>query len=137
MIQAKEKLICCIIAVILFFSGMCLEVIETDSFFAYGMNETDATIYSADYIEDTLAICTVDMLRGGASVIRGSMSESDARWQSKVLLMSLFGGLFLQYLLGRLMQAGAYQSEEFKEDGQLFLCWGVAVNYIHQKDGEK
>lgn len=128
--QNKQRIICCIIATILLFMGMCVETSATDSSFLCAKTSSKAVIRSASYIADEAETCTTDMLSRVNSSVRSNASSTTARWQSRVILGVLFVGASLQYLL-------YYQSAECKEDGQLFLCRSVAVDYIHQKDGEK
>lgn len=129
MLKTKERIICYMVAVIMFFMGMCLETTKADSSFSCATNATATTLSSVDYISADVDNCTLDMLNKPTLSIRGNMSSSISRWQGRMVLFFVVG-LGLQYLF-------YYQSEECKEDGQLLLCRSVAVNYIHQKDGEK
>ena len=131
MMKTKERFICCAVAAIMFFIGMCLDTTKIDSSFSYMMLDASAeTINSVDYLTDDVDACTLDMLAKGTMSIRGNVFGSMNKWQNRAVLLLLVVGSALQYLF-------YYQSEECKEDGQLLLCRSVAVNYIHQKDGEK
>lgn len=127
---AKEKIICCIMAVILFFSGMCVDNSTADSSFLHASKETSSSIRSASYIADEIASCTTDMLGKGSSTIRLTMGNQVSKGQSRTILIFSIVGAILQYLL-------YYQSSECREDGRLLLCRSVAVDYIHLKDGGK
>ena len=131
MLKMKEKIICCILAGIMFFMGMCLDTVEADSSFSCSTKGiSDATISSVDYIVDDVETCTPDMLNKSTISIRGNAANAVNKWQSRAVLLFFIAGISLQYLF-------YYQSSECKEDGQLLLCRSVAINYIHQKDGEK
>ena len=131
MLKINEKVICCVLAAIMFFMGMCLETTEADSSFSYATKSiSDVTICSVDYITDDVETCTLDMLNKNTVCIRGNMASAVNKWQNRAVLLFFIAGSSLQYLF-------YYQSTECKEDGQLLLCRSVAINYIHQKDGEK
>lgn len=125
-----EKKVCCIMAVILLLSGMCVENFNADSSFLRVSEETSSTMRSASYVADEIASCTTDMLGKGNISIRTNVSNQVNRVQSRMILLFLYVGAILQYLL-------YYQSSEHRENGQLSLCRSMAVDYIHQKDGEK
>ena len=131
MLKTNEKIICCFLAIIMFFMGMCLETTKADSSFSCAaISLSDATISSVDYITDDVETCTLDMLNKSTVSVRGNMANAMNKWQSRAVLIFFIAGISLQYLF-------YYQSAECKEDGQLLLCRSVAINYIHQKDGEK
>lgn len=134
--KRNERVILCLIACILFFVGMCLDMAMTDSSLLHANDIATATISLVDYIEESEEVCTVGMLRKETGSIR-SITDSSFRWQSKAVLLLLVVGMFLQALLGRLIRARSYQRAECKEDGQLLLCRYVSISYIHQQDGEK
>ena len=128
--MTREKMICCIMAVMLLLSGMCVESSATDSSFSHASEEAFSTIRSASYVADEIASCTTDMLGKGNASIRLNTGNYVNRGQSRIILLFLYVGAILQYLL-------YYQSSEHRENGQILLCRSVAVDYIHQKDGGK
>ena len=131
MLKVNEKIICCILAIIMFLTGMCLDNIEIgSSFLCQNLTRQDTTLRSVDYILDDIGSCTLDMLNKGTISIRGTVSNSVNKWKDKSVLYALVVRTDLQELF-------YYQSSECKEDAQLLLCRSVAVNYIHRKDGEK
>lgn len=130
MVKDKERLICCLIAVILFFMGMCIEKSITDSSFLCASNEVSSTIRSASYVADEVESCTTDMLGKGTSALRLSVGNHANRGQSKAVFIFFVVGVILQYLL-------YYQRAEGRDENQLVVCRSVAVDYIHQKDGGK
>lgn len=132
MLKKFEKQICFIIVFVMFFGGMCLEVIETDSSFlcANDLYAESNAIEAESYVLEEASIFTLDMIHNGTSAICRGLGNSMMRWQGSAVLLFCIVGMFLQYLF-------YYQSCECKEDGQLLLCRSVAVKYIHQKDGEK
>lgn len=130
MLKTKERFICCLWAAIMCFVGMCLDTTETDSSFSCTTRVSSAMMCSVDYIEDDVDTCTLDMLNKSVISIRGNIANALNKWQNRAVLLFFIAGVALQYLF-------FYQSAECKEDGQLLLCRSVAINYIHQKDGEK
>lgn len=129
-VKKWEKNICCILATILIFLGMSGEGTIADSFFSCAFNiagNTETSIYAEDTGITVPAVCTISMLKSGSQTIRSAAGGYTYRWQNK-LYFSVFCAA--AYLLYRFM----YQSAESKEDGQLFLCRSVIVDYIHQKD---
>ena len=124
-----EKIICCVLAMILFFLGISVEVKNADASFLHSENaaySTRATISSTNHMEEE-TVCTLNMLINGSEVLRSNMSNSMVRGSYQTCLSFFIVGAFLQYLF-------YYQSAESKEDGQLFLCRTVVVDYIHLKD---
>ena len=132
MLKKFEKQICFIIAFGMFFAGMCLEVVETDSSFLCAKNTyaESSVLEAEDYLLEEMSAFTLDMMYNGTSAICRGLGQSMIRWRGSGILLFCIVGMFLQYLF-------YYQSTECKEDGQLLLCRSVAVKYIHQKDGEK
>lgn len=128
-VKVSGKIICCLIAVIVLFLGIGAEVSATDSSFSRAINETSTTnqtLRSTEGILDEAPICTLSMLQDGMRGIHGNMTSVMNRWQDRTIVLFLVVGSFLQFLF--------YQSTESKEDGQLFLCRSVIVDYIHLKD---
>lgn len=124
-LEMKERIICCIIAAILFFLGIGMEPSVSNSSILRA-NESE-TIRSVEHIVNEAEVCPPSMLTNGATSIQRSLSIVGSRWQDRTLPIILFVGVCLQYLL-------CYQSEQCREDGQLFLCRSMVVDYIHLKD---
>lgn len=138
MIKTQERIICCVVAVILFILGIGVELATTDSSFLCTLNPMstaeavyaldasgEAQLYAVHQTIQEAPVCTLSMLGKGMESFRCvRMTQT----------ITLLVGLFLQGLLGRLKQEDSYQSAESREDGQLFLCRAVIVNYIHKKD---
>lgn len=123
------KGLCCFLAVILLFLGMSVEVKNTNSSFLCSktvIGGSRVTISMTDYMEEE-PLCTLNMLTNGSEIFRSNISNSMVRGSHRARLLFFIVGSFLQYLF-------FYQSAESKEDGQLFLCRTVVVDYIHLKD---
>ena len=132
MLKVYEKQICLIIAFVMFFAGMCLDIPEADASFCCTNNE-EASAYVFEEESSVLteaSVCTLSMIYNGTASLCRGLSNSLLRGHGGTVILLSIVGFFLQYLF-------YYQSEECKEDGQLLLCRSVAVKYIHQKDGEK
>ncbi len=150
--ETKGRIVCYIFAVILFFLGIGVEITTTNSSFLCSLNvasttdmtstvsaistgvTSNAMLYSNNQVIEEVPVCTLGMLASRTEALRGNMSISVLRKQSRGAFFILIAGIFLQYLLGRLIQEGSYQGTESREDGQLFLCRTVVVDYIHRKD---
>lgn len=132
MLKMNEKLICCFIAAILLFIGMCQDTTETDSSFLYAnLEHTNATISSVDYLSESIDSCTSEMIGKNSSMssLRGQLGRNVIRWDKSIML-SIIVGVILQYLsyLYSIVNGEYYE---------ILHSGTVAVNYIHHKDGEK
>ena len=116
----------------MFFTGMCLEMVQTDSSFlcAKKMNAETGVLEADSLVMDEVSVFTLDMIHNSTSMIFRGMGNTMIKWQGSAVLLFSIVGTFLQYLF-------YYQSCECKEDGQLLLNRSIAVKYIHQKDGGK
>lgn len=130
MVKEKKRIICCVMAVILLFVGMCVETSTTDSSFLRASKEASSTIRSASYIAEEVESCTTDMLGKGTSTLRLNVGNHGSKGQGKAIFIFLIVGAILQDLL-------YYQRTEGQDERQFVLCRSVAVDYIHQKDGGK
>lgn len=129
-VTKRVKLICCILASILWFLGFGVVLSTTESSFLFADNissSTENTIRSDEQVVGETRVCTLSMLHQNMEILRGNTIDSMTRWKNREFLLFLVVGWFLQYLF-------YYQSEESKEDGQLFLCRSAIVDYIHLKD---
>lgn len=131
MLKMNERLLCCVVAVILFFIGMCLETAETDSSFLYAKTmNVESAISSVDYLVESTDSCTTEMIGKNNTIsLRGEMGRNAIRWDRSILL-SIIVGAILQYLL---YLNSAVRGEKYA----ILHSETVAVNYIHHKDGEK
>lgn len=130
MVKEKQRIICFITAIILFFMGMYVESSTINSSFLHASNEAASTIRSASYIAEEVESCTTDMLGKGTSSLRINVGTHTNRGQSKAIFIFFIVGAILQDLL-------YYQGTEGRDEKQLVLRRSVAVDYIHQKDGGK
>lgn len=129
-VNEREKTICFVLAAILLFLGMSVEISTTNTSFSRVTNmenTTESMIRSAGSVVDGETVCTLNMLTNGSDFLRANMSSTITKGQYRAILSFLTVGSFLQYLF-------YYQTAESKEDGQLFLCRTVVVDYIHLKD---
>ncbi len=125
--EIKQKIICCVLATIIFLWGISVVVTTANSSFLSSINvksTTNTILCSTDHIMKESVVCIPSMLNKSMDAIR---SRAGGSWQNKSVYLFLVVGCFLQYLF-------YYQSAESKEDGQLFLCRSVIVDYIHLKD---
>ncbi len=132
MLKMNEKLICCIIAAILLFMGMCQDIAETDSsFLCTDLEYANTAISSVDCITESADSCTSEMIGKNNSMwsLHGEFVRNVIRWDKSVLL-SMIAGALLQYLL-------YFYSIINGQCYEILHSGTVAVNYIHHKDGEK
>ncbi len=132
MLTTKDRIICCVMAVIMLWVGMCLDCFETDACFSRAANEYgQCTIESVAYFIDGDNSCTAEMMGKSHSLsfIRGTLGRTTMRWD-RTILLSVLVGATLQYLL---YLRGTVVGEYF----EILHSDTVAVNYIHCKDGEK
>lgn len=121
--ETTKRYICCFLATIILFLGMCLDIVETDSFFLCDSTvSTEAQISAVDVIIDDETPCTSEMLGRNRSV--------QFRGQYRTILLSLFVGIVLQSLF-LLQGTEQYEFEEMVHSD------AVTIAYIHRKDGEK
>lgn len=122
--------ICIVLAVACVFLGIGAAMPALDSASLCASNSEgalDSFLYSVNNTIEEPPVCTLTMLNHGADAIRGNMNGSFLRWQGRDVLLFLVVGCSLQYLF-------CYQSSESKEDGQLFSCRSLIVDYIHTRD---
>lgn len=121
--EGTKRYICCFLATIILFLGVCLHIMETDSFIPYGsMASTDAQISKTDVIIDDEIPCTNEMLGRNRSV--------QSRSLYRATLLSVFVGIILQCLF-------LLQGTEHYEYVETVHSDEVTIAYIHSKDGEK
>ncbi len=122
-IEGTKRYICCFLATIILFLGVCLHIMETDSFVVYDSTiSTGAEISATDVIIDDEIPCTSEMLGRNRSV--------QFRSQYRTMLLSVFVGIVLQCLF-------LLQGTEQYEFTEMVHSDAVTIAYIHRKDGEK
>ena len=124
-----ERMICCFIATIFLLMGVSA-VFSVSNSFSLRTNTDNTTVMYINSVQNEVqdeAICTLSMLANNSKIIRESMSNSMMRGQYRFVLSFFLIASSVQYLF-------YYQSEESKEDGQLFSCRTLIVDYIHLKD---
>ena len=127
-----KKYICGFLAVIIFFLGMCLDTMETDSYFAYDMVSWESEhLKSADYIAEGESSCTNEML-GRQKTIQPRITASNNTGRNfyRIILLSFIAGVVLQNLF--YLKATTYYGAAVVTHSE-----DVAIGYIHQTDGEK
>lgn len=131
-VENTRRYICCFLATIILFLGMCLELVKADSYFCYDFDiSTDAVISSGDLIADDEVSCTSEMLGTSRIMqIRNQYPQSSGREQYRNILLSFIVGVFLQYLF--LLHEAAQH-----DFCNVMYSDAVTIAYIHRKDGEK
>lgn len=131
----KEKYrgwICCLIAIIILFSGMCMEQPNADSLFAYVEHHVyDTVISSSDDALSFYELSTTEF-QGvrTSSFLSAYVKTSTSRTFLRLSLLLYIAGLFLFRLSN--LQAAVERggtSETFH--------FAVILNYIQSKDGKK
>ena len=122
-VENTKRYICCLLATIILFLGICLNIMETDSFFLCDSTVSTGTQISAvDVIIDDETPCTSEMLGRNRSI--------QFRGQYRTVLLSLFVGITLQCLF-------LLQGTEQYEFVEMVHSDAVTIAYIHRTDGEK
>ena len=131
-VENTKRYICCVLAAIVLFLGMCVDTVEADSFFLYSSSvSTDAHISSAQVISNEDTSCTNEMLgRNKPMQFRNLYQRNTSSEQYRNLLLSFIVGAILQYLF-------LLQVAEHYVSNQLIHSDTVTITYIHQTDGEK
>ena len=131
-VDNTKRYICCLFAAIVLFLGMCVDTVETDSFFLYSSaTSSDAHISSMQVNLDDDTTCTNEMLgRSRTMQLRNVYQRNTSSEQYRNLLLSFIVGVILQYLF--LLQ----MAERYTSNRKIYSDI-VTVTYIHQKDGEK
>ena len=126
--KMNGKYMCCLFAVILFFLGIAAEVFAVDSLPLHAIfsDYSQSSISSTEEIVANDMVCTTNMLRSEIRVGRTVKTGGIYQWQGRTVAVLFVVGNFLQFLY--------YQSSEGKEDGQLFACRTMIVDYIHLRD---
>lgn len=134
MCREVKKILCCMVAVIIFFAGMCFESEKADSCFSY----TQTSGHSLPLLQEQTVLLDVEMTETeniGAKMT--SMTTQIANHgiyirrafrvvMEAILVMSVFTALVL----------GFYRTTRVFFSTQKY-SHGVVLNYIHNADGEK
>ncbi|MGN0480906.1 MAG: hypothetical protein ACI4EV_04985 [Lachnospiraceae bacterium] len=131
--KRTNKLICVLITLLVFISGMCFENIKVDSVLERATVRTaDAYILPVDAVMTDTTACTTEMLGIGSHTALTQLSVGFATTR--------VGARLIQYLLGQnifsLCEGKSYTSFEairVISENQHKLV----VNYIHKSDGKK
>lgn len=134
--QSKKKAVLCgLLALCMFFSGICLEQMQADSFFGCA-KKTAASANSIDlcWAEiSEMTVCTAEMLgvrNAHASYIRHAAAGGAVKRAARQLILCMCAGITA--LLFFCFCTAAYE-EQFPE----LRGMAVVLNYIHKTDGKK
>ncbi len=130
MSDVQKRILCCLTALIILFAGLPLEMEQMDSFAFCTQNSSNSYVEPVSYIADDEPVVTLSMLK--QPVLTSRVVEM--RLATKLVTRLIFQAISMDTLRHIL---SFYQYEETKEDGQLFLCRCVAIDFIHLMDGEK
>ena len=130
--RVREQIICYFLAIILLVLGMCSEIIETDSYFAYHVSTQESNVIrSVDCISKGEDFCTNSMIsRNYETYLYKDYKRMAIRISFKITLLSFIAVAILQYLFyfGKTVYCYLHQ---------LLNSHTVTVKYIHKQDGEK
>lgn len=136
MLRKKEQFICYMVVVILFLTGMCVEISPADTVFSY----TNAEIVSDDsitVIRDVSKlitfepICTIETLGRNTAIV---LSGNRGRIQVRRFLRNIAVLLAVPVLLSHLFHYGDIAD---LASCKMISSHAVIVRYIQQKDGKK
>lgn len=134
MCNEVKKIVCCIVAMILFFAGMCFENAKADSFFV--CTQTDG--HSLPLLQEQAELCDVEMLESENIGVKMTTMTTQianqgiyARRAFRVLLEAfLVMNVFTAWVLGFYRATRVcFFTKKYSH--------GVVLNYIHNADGEK
>ncbi len=123
------RYICCLLATILCFLGMSVELTNTDSTFLCALeysNTSHISMISADTGVTENVECTLNMLKGSHS-LQNAMSNT----ASKVRIRTF---VYISFCIATVWYLSISQKTECKENFEHICCKSVAVDYIHRKD---
>lgn len=134
--QSKKKaILCSLLALCMFFSGICLEQVQADSFFDC-TKKVSASANSIDLCRAEISgmtACTAEMLgvrNAYTSYIRQAAATGAMRRAARQLFLCMCTGI--TSLLFFCFCTAAHE-EQFPE----LRGMAVVLNYIHKKDGKK
>ena len=127
-LRKREQFICCLLVVILFFAGMCVEISPAGSFFSY-TKEVETSSVPVSVIRDGSnltrlePVCVISALRRDTSVRPGSN-----RGRFVVVFLAI------ELLLAHIFYFG--ESTELACRNRISRQMAI-IRYIQQKDGKK
>lgn len=132
MLFKHKRILCSLLVLIMFLSGMCSENVSADSLFeCISENQTVSTIDSLNNDIKIAESCTIEMLGiRNISYVRSTAKRSMNRADLKTSLVCLNTDDFLHLLSDFHITAYAIQLPELRSEA-------VVLNYIHKKDGKK
>lgn len=133
--KVREQFICCMFAVILFLSGMCIEVPHADASFLYAKEssfaDTTGSVFRDGSTVATLGnVCVLSTLRRDMTTILSSnrMRNTSKRVRDIVALLAVAMLLFYLFCFGRVT-------------GEVFWkinsSQAIIIRYIQETDGKK
>lgn len=133
--KLREQFICCMLAVILFLAGMCVEVPHADASFLYAkessLADTGGSILRDGSGVATLNnVCALSTLRREVTTVLSSNRTRSVNRRVRVVAALLTTALLLLYLLcfGRLTENVTWK---------LIGSRATIVRYIQETDGKK
>ena len=134
-LRLREQIICCMLAVILLFTGMCVEIPHADASFLYA-KEASATNPTGSVIREGSAmvkldrICTISTLKSNVTTFLSSNRMRNPMKRIRDVSALFAAAMLLLYLFcfGRLAD------EVF---GKLNASHDTIIRYIQQTDGKK
>lgn len=132
-----KRWINCLLAITLFFSGMCFESIKTDSSISYTVNPTKTCSYHLS--QDTnnhQDICTNEQLR--TSTLRGTVETLNRNSFSNKGKSRMRTGFFLSTLNVLSENSNFSFNDVYTRLYRTCIpCEAVIISYIHHQDGAK
>ena len=135
-LRVQERFICCIFAVILFLTGMCVEIPHADTSFSYAKEAslTDATgsvLTDGSRITTLENVCAISMLKRDTSTF---LSSNKSRSLMRKFLRNVAALLASQALIFFIFCYGTTTDwSVVRLNGSLVAI----VRYIQQTDGKK
>lgn len=129
----KKQLIGCLLALCMFFAGMCPEQAQAHSFFVCADSEPAAWIARPDAGPEEMDVCTVEMLGirntgmsyGRRTALPGGFRRTSGLFLSRVPACGADAPVFFY--------RGPVRAERFPKLRQP----AAVLHYIHSKDGKK
>ncbi len=128
----RDRGICCVLAILVLFSGMCLELARTDSFFASVKNPSSAAYVSS--LEGNMTNCefsTAEMSGvRGTEYTTGSIRRVGERSMLRLTLLLFFVRFILTKVSNMRVAVETAGAPETRYAEAL-------LHYIHSQDGKK
>ena len=132
-LKLKEQIVCWLFAVILFVTGMCVEIPPTDLYFSYAQeNSVDrvAVIRENKNTVEIERICTPNMLKK----VDAAYLSNNERTAEKQFIRNVAILYIASFMLCCISYSGKATELVYPE---LISSREVIVRYIQQKDGKK